>query len=114
MIEPHSAQLGESALTLNATFVLAPSDAVMAATAACPFPLPFPFEYPLANTGSGATAGDSAAIEMADTSLPEAGAVSGSDVDARAGGDSDPRSEWGSVATASDELAGTASVPSGA
>ena len=47
MIEPHSAQLGESALTLKATLVLPPSDAVMAATAvpaACPFPLPFPFE----------------------------------------------------------------------
>ncbi len=47
MIEPHSAQLGESALTLKATFVLAPRDAVIAATAvpaARPFPLPFPFE----------------------------------------------------------------------
>ena len=76
MIEPHSAQLGESALTLNATFVLAPSDAVMAATAvpavpaACPFPLPFPFEYPLPITGKGAAAGESAPTDMADTLRP--------------------------------------------
>jgi len=85
MIEPHSAQLGESALTLKATFVLAPSDAVMAATAvpaACPFPLPFPFEY--ATAGSGAAAGESAATDIEDTSFPEGSDAATSDVEAGA------------------------------
>ena len=44
MIEPQSMQLGESALTLKLTLVLAPRDAVIAARAdLAPLPLPFPF-----------------------------------------------------------------------
>src|SRR6187549_3021797 len=44
MIEPQSAQLGESALTLNETLVVAPRDALKALS---PLPEPFPFTFPL-------------------------------------------------------------------
>src|SRR5437773_747748 len=76
MIEPQSAQDGESALTLNATFVppprfvAPPSDATTAATAEWP-PLPFPFVCPLPRTGIAGI--DSCAAE-AGASPPEEGA----------------------------------------
>src|SRR5512143_3284168 len=65
MIEPQSAQDGESALTLKATFVPPPrSIGLMARVVlSCPFVCPFPL--PLASTGSGFSPLVSGAIEVA-------------------------------------------------
>ena len=50
MMLPQSAQLGESALTLNETLVVAPRDAV-AAPVPCPMPLAWPLPLPFESTG---------------------------------------------------------------
>src|SRR5215212_6035454 len=56
MIEPQSAQDGESALTLNATLVPPPRSIGLIGSLLTVCPLPFPFVCPFANTPSPASA----------------------------------------------------------
>ncbi|MBA3779229.1 MAG: hypothetical protein H0X16_08030 [Chloroflexi bacterium] len=54
MIEPHSAQLGESSETAKATFVVAPRLNVIGEVL---FPFPLPFAWPFETDASGPLAG---------------------------------------------------------
>src|SRR5215213_3184176 len=56
MIEPQSAQDGESALTLNATLVPPPRSIGLIGNLLTVCPLPFPFVCPFASTPSPASA----------------------------------------------------------
>ena len=92
---PQSAQLGESALTLNETLVAAPNDAV-ATPVPCPLLFPFPFM-----TGSGMAA---AGATGAAGSMGAAGAWAMAPA---------PGSEWASPAPLG-SFVSLAGAPSGA
>jgi len=141
MIEPHSAQLGESAETEKATLVPAPRFREMGAVG-LPLPGAWPFAWPFVRTGSSsavwgapssgpgnsAELGRSEGVETPELSAEEEGEMlpdapaAGVEVVSEpvaadavgADGGPDWRSEWGSPAAALDEVSERAGVPSGA